>query len=87
MSQTQFAYNMKIDGGFLPALAVLILLLTGSALPALGVGASLSGLASTGVQKLIGDGLCMKKGGGVCRIETNGEGQYHVPASGKGCEM
>ena len=41
---------MKIDGGFLPALAGLIPFLTGTALPALGVGA-LSGLASTGVQK------------------------------------
>ena len=42
---------MKIEGGFLPALAGLIPLLTGTVLPALGVGA-LSGLASTEVQKL-----------------------------------
>ena len=41
---------MKIEGGFLPMLAGYILLLTGTVLPALGVGA-LSGLASTGVQK------------------------------------
>ena len=56
MSKTQLVHNMKIEGGFLPALARLIPFLTGTALPASGVGA-LSGLASTGVQKLIGNGL------------------------------
>ena len=40
---------MKIEGEFLTALAGLIPFLTGTVLPALGVGA-LSGLASTGVQ-------------------------------------
>ena len=55
---------MKIEGGFLPALAVLISFLTGTVLPALGVGA-LSGLASTKVQKLIVNGLYLKKGSGV----------------------
>ena len=50
---------MKIEGGFLPALAGLIPLLTGTVLPALGVGA-LSGLARTGVQKVIGNGLYLK---------------------------
>ena len=64
MSKTQLAHNMKIEGGFLPALAGLISFLTGTVLPALGVGA-LSGLASTGVQKLIGNGLYLKKGGSV----------------------
>ena len=49
MWKTQLAYNMKIEGGFLPALAGLIPFVTGTVLPALGVGA-LSGLASTGVQ-------------------------------------
>ena len=56
MSKTQLAHNMKIEGGFLPALAGLVPFLTGTVLPALGVG-TLSGLASTGVQKLIGNGL------------------------------
>ena len=65
MSKTQLAYNMKIEVGFLPALAGLIPFLTGTVLPALGVGA-LSGLASTGVQKLIENGLYLKKGSGVC---------------------
>ena len=48
MSKTQLAHNMNIEGGFLPALAGLIPVLTGTVMPALGVGA-LSGLASTGV--------------------------------------
>ena len=30
-------------------------------------------MASTEVQKLIGNGLYLKKGGSVCRIETDGE--------------
>ena len=51
-------------------------------MPALGVGA-LAGLASK-VQKLIGNGLYLKKGSGVCRIETDGEGLYLEPVSGKG---
>ena len=83
MSKTQFAHNIKIEGGFLPALAALIPFLTGTVLPALGVGA-LSGLASTCVQKLIGNGLYLKKGGSVCRIETDGEGLYLGPTNGKG---
>ena len=49
MSKAQLAHNMKIVGGFLPALAGLIPFLTGTVLPALGVGA-LSGLTSTRVQ-------------------------------------
>ena len=47
---------------------------------------ALSGLASTCVQKLIGNGLYLKKGSGVCRIETDGEGLYLGPTSGKGFE-
>ena len=85
ISKTQLAHNMKIEGGFLPALAGLIPFLTGTVLPALGVGA-LSGLASTGVQKLIENGLYLKKGSGVCRIETDGEGLYLGPASDNGFE-
>ena len=76
---------MKIEGGFLPALAGFIPFLTETVLTALGVGA-LSGLANTGVQKLIWNGLYLKKGSGVCRIETDGEGLYLGPTSGKGFE-
>ena len=52
MPKTQLAHNMKIEGEFFPALVGLIPFLTGTVLPALGVGA-LSELASTGVQQLI----------------------------------
>ena len=85
IQKAQLAHNMKIEGGFLPALAGLISFLIGTVLPALRVG-FLSGLASTGVQKLIGNGLYLKKGSGVCRIETDGEGLYLGPVSGKGFE-
>ena len=85
MSKTQLAHNNKIEGGFLQALAGLIPFLTGSVLPALGVGA-LSVLESMGGQKVIGNGLYLKKGGRVWQIETDGEGLYLGPASGKGFE-
>ena len=49
--------------------------LTGTFLTALGVGA-LSGLVSTGVQKLIGNGFYLKKGGLVCQIESDMRGLY-----------
>ena len=83
--KTQITHNMKIEGGFLllPALAGLIPFPTGTGLHALGVGA-LSLLASTGVQKLIGNGLYLKKGGSVCLIETDEKGLYLGPTSGKG---
>ena len=45
---------------------------------------TLSGLASTGVQKLVGNGLYIKKGGCVCEVETDGRGLYLEPTSGKG---
>ena len=85
MSKTQSAHNAKIEGGFLPALAGIIQFLKGTVLPALGVGA-ISRLASSGVRKLIGNSLYLKKGSGVCRIETDGKGLYLGPASGKGFE-
>ena len=85
MSKTQLAHNMKMEGGFLPALAGLIPFLTGTVLPALGVGA-LSGLASTGVQKVIGNGLYLEKCGRVCQIDADADGLYLEPASGKGFE-
>ena len=87
MSKSQVAHNMKVQGGFLLLLAGLtsqaLPFLTGTVLPALGVGA-LSGLASTGVQKLVGNGLYIKKGGCVCEVETDGSGLYLKPTTGKG---
>ena len=73
---------MKIEGGFLPALVGLIQFLTGTVLSALEVGA-LSGLASAEEQKLYGNGLFLKKGSDVCRIETDGEGLHLGPTSRK----
>ena len=54
-SKAQLAYNMKTEGAFLLTLAGLIPFLTGTVLPAL-VDEALAGLASIGVQKLIGNG-------------------------------
>ena len=85
MSKTQLAHNMKIEGRCLPAFAGLIPFLTGTVLPALGFGA-LSGLASTGVQKLIGNGLYLKKGFRVCQIEPDGSGLNLGPTNAKGFE-
>ena len=53
------------------------------ALPALATGA-LSGLASTGVSKLFGNGLYLKKGGMIAQVETDGQGVYLRPYRGKG---
>jgi len=88
MSKSQAAHNMKVKGGILPLLAGLasqaILFLTSTVLPALGVGA-LSGLASTRVQILIGNGLFIKKGVYVCEIETDGRDLVLEPITGKVC--
>lgn len=85
MSQAQIKHNIKVEGGFLGMLAGLLPLIVKTVLPALGVGA-LSGLASTGVQKAMGNGLYLKKGGCVCQVETDGKGLYLGPVSGSGLE-
>ena len=77
---------MKIEEGCFPMLSGLIPFLTGTVLPALGIGA-LSGFASTGVQKLIGNGLYLKKGGRVCQIETDGRELYLGPTHVKGLKL
>ena len=91
MSSKQLKHNKKIEGGFLGLLAGLaaraLPLVAKTILPALGVGA-LSGLASSGVQKAMGSGLHLKKGGCVCQVETDGSGLYLKPYKGqrlKGC--
>ena len=82
MSSSQLKHNKKIEGGFLGLLARLasraLPLIMKTVLLALGVGA-LSGLASTGVQKAMGSGLYLKKGGLVSQVETDGSGLYLKP--------
>ena len=89
MSSKQLKHNMKVEGGFLGLLAGLagraLPVLAKTVLPALGVGA-LSGLASSGVQKAMGSGLYLKKGGLVSQVETDGHGLYLKPYKGKGLE-
>ena len=89
MSSNQLKHNMKTEGGFLGLLAGLaaraLPMLAKTVLPALGVGA-LSGLASSGVQKAMGSGLCLKKGGYVFQVETDGSGLYLKPHKGQGLQ-
>ena len=89
MSSSQLKHNKKIEGGFLGLLAGLaaraLPMLAKTVLPALGVGA-LSGLASSGVQKAMGSGLYLKKGGLVSQVETDGSGLYLKPYKGKGSQ-
>ena len=89
MSSSQLKHNRKIEGGFLGLLAGLaaraLPMIAKTVLPALGVGA-LSGLASSGVQKAMGSGLYLKKGGLVSQVETDGQGLYLKPYKGKGLQ-
>ena len=89
MSSRQHKHNMKIEGGFLGLLAGLaaraLPLVAKTVLPALGVGA-LSGLALLRVQKAMGSGLYLKKGGCVSQVETDGHGLYLKPYKGKGLQ-
>ena len=87
LSLAQIKYNLKVEGGFLGMLAGLaaraLPFLMKNVVPSLAKGA-LSGLASTGVSKILGNGLYLKKGGNVCQIETDGEGLYLKPYKGTG---
>ena len=93
MSSRQLKYNTKA-GGFIGALlpmlgtvaraaAPALMGLAKKAIPHLATGA-LSGLASTGVSKLFGNGLYLKKGGMIAQVETDGQGVYLRPYKGKG---
>ena len=94
MSSRQLKHNVKTQGGFLGALLPAIGAVARMAVPALaGVAkkalphlatGALSGLASTGVSKLFGNGLYLKKGGMVAQVETDGQGLYLRPYKGKG---
>ena len=94
MSSRQLKHNIITEGGFLGALlpmlagvgraaAPVVMGLAKKALPALATGV-LSGLASTGVGKLFGNGLYLKKGGMIAQVETDGQGLYLRPYKGKG---
>ena len=94
MSSRQLKHNVKTEGGFLGALlpmlgavgrvaAPALLGIAKKAVPALATGA-LSGLASTGVSKLFGNGLYLKKGGMIAQVETDGQGLYLRPYKCKG---
>ena len=87
ITSKQLEHNTKIEGGFLGLLARLaaraLPMIVKTILPALGVGA-LSRLASSGVQKAMGSGLYLKKGGCVCQVETDGQGLYLKPYKCKG---
>ena len=89
MSSKQLEHNWKIEGGFLGLLAGLaaraLPMIAKTVLPSLGVGA-LSGLASSGIQKAMGSGLYLKKGGVVSQVETDGQGLYLKPYKGKGLQ-
>ena len=89
MSSNQLKHNKKIEGGFLGLLAGLaaraLPMVARTVLPALGVGA-LSGLASSGVQKAMGSGLYLKKGGLVSQVETDAYGLYLKPYEGRGLQ-
>jgi len=75
MSKIQVARNMKIEGGFLSVLAGLaswaIPFIAKTVLPALGVGA-LSSLASTGMQKQVGDSCLSKRAAVYVRLKQMG---------------
>ena len=89
MSSKQLKHNTKIEGGFLGLLAGLaeraLPMLAKTVLPAVGVGA-LSGLASSGVQKAMGSGLYLKKGGYVSQVDKDGSGLYLKLHKGKGLQ-
>ena len=94
MSSKQLKHNTKTQGGFLGALLPMLGTVARAAAPALmGVAkkvlphlatSALSGLASTGVSKLFGNGLYLKKGGTIAQVETDGKGVYLRPYKGKG---
>ena len=86
MSKTQLRYNKKIKGG---SLAVLAGLLARAAPIAKTLGttlglSALSGAAQTGIQKLLGGGLHLKRNGHTMQIKSYGKGLYLHPFNGKG---
>jgi len=91
MSKRQVVHNMKIEGWFLSFLAGLaakaLANLAKTVLPILatralsGVG---SALAQKATNKAMGNGLYLKKGSNIARVETDGQGLYLKPYKGSG---
>jgi len=94
MSKRQVVHNTKTEGGFLSMLAGLaakaLPFLTKTVLPKLATGA-LSGvgsaLAQKATNKAMGNGLYLKKGSNIARVETDGQGLYLKPYKGSGLGM
>jgi len=91
MSKRQVEHNKTIEGGFLLLLAGLaakaLPFLAKTVLPILVTGA-LSGvrsaLAQKATNKAMGNGLYLKKGKIIARVETDGQGLYLKPYKGSG---
>ena len=82
MSRTQLKNNMRVEGGFLPALlgllgSTVVPFLVKTALPALATGA-LSGLASTALGSS-GAALYIKRGEQAIKVVPAGNGLYLTP--------
>ena len=86
MSKRQVVHNIKTEGGFLSMLAGLAAkasaFLAKTVLPTLETGA-LSGvgsaLAQKATNKAMGNGLYLKKGSNIARVETDAWGLYLKP--------
>jgi len=91
MSKHEIFHNMKTEGGFLSFLAGLapnaLPFLAKTILPTLATGA-LSGVGSAFAQKATNkamvNGLYLKKGSNITRVETDGQGLYLKPYKVRG---
>jgi len=94
MNKRQIVHDMKIEGGFLGFLVGLaakaLPFLAKTVIPTLATGA-LSGvgsaLAHKATDKAMGNGLYLKKGSNIARVETDSQGLYLKPYKGSGLGM